>query len=76
MCECASIPLVSEAFESTCKRPHPKGLLVVASRAWNSDNTPTERELRKACQVFDAEVVPQPPELVIDDDVAEVEEWA
>ena len=30
-------------------KPHPKGQLVVVSRAWNSDNTAKERELRKSC---------------------------
>lgn len=45
-------PKCIDVLAEHVKRAHPKGLLVVVSRHWNSDNTPKERELRKACLFY------------------------
>lgn len=42
------------------KQPAPGGKLIVVSRAWNSDNTERERELRKNCLFFQ-QSLPKPP---------------
>ena len=43
-------------------KPHPGGRVVVVSRNWNSDNTPKERELRKACLFYQQSLAPKPKE--------------
>jgi hypothetical protein len=45
-------PKCIDALAEHVKRPHPKGMLVVVSRQWNSDNTAKERELRKSCLFY------------------------
>jgi len=45
-------PQCIDALAEHVKKPHPKGWLVVVSQQWNSDNTPKERELRKACLFY------------------------
>ena len=44
------------------KQPSPAGRLVVVSRNWNSDNTPKERELRKACLFYQQSLAAKPKE--------------
>lgn len=45
-------PKCIDVLAAHVRKPHPGGVLVVVSKAWNSDNTEKERELRKHCLFF------------------------
>src|SRR5262245_21999951 len=53
-------PACIEALLDHVQKPAPGGKLVLVSRNWNSDNTPTERELRKHC-LFYQQNLARPP---------------
>lgn len=53
-------PKCIDALSAHVRKPHPGGVLVVVSHAWNADNTEKERELRKHCLFFQQNL-PVPP---------------
>jgi hypothetical protein len=53
-------PKCIDVLAAHVTKPHPKGLLVVASQQWNSDNTPKERELRKSCLFYQQNQAQEP----------------
>lgn len=53
-------PKCIDVLATHVTKPHPKGILVVASRQWNSDNTPKERELRKSCLFYQQSQAQEP----------------
>ena len=53
-------PKCIEVLLAHVQKPEPGGKLVVVSRKWNSDNTDTERELRKHC-LFYQQNLAKPP---------------
>lgn len=53
-------PKCIDVLAEHAPKPFPGGRLVVVSRAWNSDNTPKERQLRKDCLFYQQALAKEP----------------